>query len=111
MTVELDPGLARVVVDLRALGHRVTSAVRSPEDNARVGGSPHSLHLTGKAFDSVPGHESTWLQLISDIVISAKRHDVPVRILCETDHLHTDLHPVPGLSVEVGGSYMRIYED
>lgn len=114
MTVELDTGLSRVARDLKALGHRITSTVRTPEDNVRVGGSPGSLHLSGRAFDSVPGVESTWLELIADTVYSAKRHGVPVRLLLETDHVHTDLHPVPGLSVEVpprdrGKPYARIY--
>lgn len=113
MSVELDPGLAHMVVDLQALGHRITSTVRTPEDNERVGGSPRSLHLTGRAFDVVPG--DGWLDLVGDVIFAARRHKVPARILCETDHLHVDLHPVPGLSVEVpkrsrGNRYARIYE-
>ena len=32
-------------------GLKITSARRSPEENARVGGSPTSAHLTGRGFD------------------------------------------------------------
>lgn len=115
MTVELDTGLSRVARDLKALGHRITSTVRTPEDNERVGGSPGSLHLTGRAFDVVPALEGgTWLELIADVVWTAKKYEVPIRVLCESDHLHVDLHAVPGLSVEVpprdrGKPYARIY--
>lgn len=114
MTVELDEGLARIVRELRALGYTVTSTVRTIEDNARVGGSDTSLHLSGQAFDVIPRDDGDWLLLMADVVVSARRHAAPVRILCETDHLHVDLHPYPGLSVEVprrlrGRQYARIY--
>jgi hypothetical protein len=35
-------------------GFTVTSWLRTPEHNARVGGAPHSAHLTGLATDFIP---------------------------------------------------------
>lgn len=47
----------QIIAPLTAMGARVTSGVRSPEDNARVGGVGNSFHLAsrgGAARDLVP---------------------------------------------------------
>lgn len=48
--------------DLVGKPFRITSAYRDPFHNAKVGGSPLSMHKTGKAFDiSLGGHDKQGL--------------------------------------------------
>lgn len=99
MTVELDQRLVRIRMRMEALGHRITSTVRTLEDNARVGGAPTSLHLTGKAMDiSFGGHA---LETLTDLLNVFRAEGVAPRVLWEDDHFHVDLDPRGGLVVEV----------
>lgn len=60
----------------------VTSWWRSPADNARVGGAPRSLHLSGLAIDVVP-HD--W------IAAEQAFRRAGLRVLNEGDHLHVSV--------------------
>jgi hypothetical protein len=56
-------------------GVRVTSGLRSPAENARVGGAPNSDHLSGNALDLVPteGWTPSGVARLDRIVAWAKR--------------------------------------
>ncbi|NIQ13398.1 MAG: hypothetical protein GTO02_03000 [Candidatus Dadabacteria bacterium] len=45
-----------IILDALVGPLKVNSAYRSPEHNARVGGTPHSKHVYGKAFDIATHH-------------------------------------------------------
>ncbi len=49
---------ARALLEIYRLlgGFTITSWLRTPDHNKAVGGSPHSIHLTGLATDFVPLH-------------------------------------------------------
>lgn len=97
--ITLDPRLGQMRMRLEALGHQITSTVRTPEDNARVGGAPTSLHLSGKAMDVSFGGSP--LNALTDILDVIRQVGIAPRILWEVDHFHIDLDPRGGLVVEV----------
>lgn len=83
-TVRLTPGTA-AQVHAWLHGHqgvRITSGYRSPETNRRVGGSPNSYHLRGRAVDVVAGPE-----LLKHLRQTAKKYGA-VEVILESDHLH-----------------------
>lgn len=99
MTVLLDPRLAKLRMRLEAWGHRITSTVRTPEENAAVGGSTTSLHLTGHAIDvSFSGNP---LETLTDLLDAIRQEGLSLRILWEVDHFHVDTDPRGGMVVEV----------
>ena len=96
---QLDPRLAKVQMRLEALGHRITSTVRTPAENAADGGTPTSLHLTGHAIDvSFSGHA---LETLTDLLDVIRQEGRALRILWEVDHFHVDTDPRGGLVIEV----------
>lgn len=73
---------ARTAVQQLIPGVRITSGRRSPQDNARVGGSRTSFHLQDRALDLVPPPGMTMAQLADQ----ARRSGF--RALNEGDHIH-----------------------
>lgn len=73
---------ARTAVQQLFPGVRITSGRRSPQENARVGGSPTSYHLQDRALDLVPPPGMTMAQLADQ----ARRNGF--RALNEGDHIH-----------------------
>lgn len=73
---------ARTAVQQLIPGVRITSGRRSPQDNARVGGSRTSFHLQDRALDLVPPQGMTMAQLADQ----ARRSGF--RALNEGDHIH-----------------------
>lgn len=73
---------ARTAVQQLFPGVRITSGRRSPQDNARVGGSRTSFHLQDRALDLVPPPGMTMAQLADQ----ARRNGF--RALNEGDHIH-----------------------
>lgn len=73
---------ARTAVQQLFPGVRITSGRRSPQENARVGGSPTSYHLRDRALDLVPPPGMTMAQLADQ----ARRNGF--RALNEGDHIH-----------------------
>lgn len=92
--------------DIRSLAPaaRVTSTLRSPEDNRRVGGAANSYHLRGQAMDLVPGQGETMAQLESRLRASGKPFS---ELLNEGDHVHVawDGAPVGGAQSQGGGDW------
>jgi hypothetical protein len=71
-------GTGKLMIDVQALNSlqdlrrrvgqpmRLTSAYRSPEHNARVGGSPNSKHMLAEAFDvQMAGHDPLEFELLA----------------------------------------------
>lgn len=75
---------------VRAAGpSRFTSGKRSPADNARVGGSRTSAHLTGEAQDFVPADGNT-AAAARKLAASGVPYD---QIIDEGDHVHVSYGP------------------
>lgn len=68
----------------------ITSAARTPAENAAAGGSPTSEHLTGTAWDMVPPPGVTNTQLIAQLRAAAIPFD---QIIDEGDHVHFGIGP------------------
>jgi hypothetical protein len=69
---------------LGKLGVTMTSAYRSPEHNADVGGVANSQHLTGQAVDLVPPKGMSMAQLAA-----AAQQSMPgAKVINENDHVH-----------------------
>lgn len=77
-------GVRGMVDQIVGAGGRITSAMRSPEKNAAVGGAPNSYHLKGQAYDLVPPPGMSMEQL------AAQFRGVPgiKEVLNEGDHVH-----------------------
>lgn len=73
-----------IAADTYALmvGGSITSARRSPQRNAAVGGHPHSAHLEGLGADVVPDPG------ISDDERHKIAHDLKLKLIIEDDHDH-----------------------
>ena len=65
-------------------GCSVTSWIRTPKRNKRVGGVPHSKHLSGLAVDLVPDSRD-WKPIIHAFRIRG------LKVLVENDHLHVQV--------------------
>lgn len=67
-------------------GETITSTLRSPAHNRRVGGKPNSFHLRGMARDSVPpkgmGMAAYYQQL--------RRLNPLLDVINEGDHVHME---------------------
>lgn len=76
----------RGIVDrLVSAGARITSARRSPEENARVRGAKNSYHLRGQAFDIVPPPGMS----MSELADQLRRTGVDfAELIDEGDHVH-----------------------
>lgn len=76
----------RGIVDrLVSAGARITSARRSPEENARVRGAKNSYHLRGQAFDIVPPPGMS----MSELADQLRRTGVDfAELINEGDHVH-----------------------
>lgn len=74
-----------VIAELTGAGARVTSARRSPERNAAVGGAPNSYHLTGRARDIVPPPGMSMAQLEQRLRSSGAEF---AELINEGDHIH-----------------------
>lgn len=74
-----------VIAALTGAGARVTSARRSPERNAAVGGAPNSYHLTDRARDIVPPPGMSMAQLEQRLRSSGADF---VELINEGDHIH-----------------------
>lgn len=90
--VEIEPGgapqggagISGPLAELEQSGVRVSSNVRTPERNAKVGGAPNSRHMSGEAVDLVPPQGMTMAQLAQE----AQRRFPGARIINEGDHVH-----------------------
>ena|SRR5690348_2881979 len=67
-------------------GERVTSTLRSPAHNKRVGGVPNSYHLRGLARDSVPPSGMT----MAAYYAALKRLNPNLDVINEGDHIHLE---------------------
>lgn len=76
----------RGIVDrLVSAGARITSAKRTPEENARVRGAKNSYHLRGQAFDIVPPPGMS----MSELADQLRRTGVDfAELINEGDHVH-----------------------
>lgn len=72
-----------------AVAGSVTSWVRTPERNARVGGHPRSLHLVGLAMDVVPNGNSA-LRPLEPHERAAFASGFGLRLIVEGDHDHLE---------------------
>jgi len=77
-------GVQEAVQRLTGMGAKITSAQRTPQHNAEVGGAKNSYHLKGQAYDIVPPAGMTMAQLEDGL------RQVPgvVELLNEGDHVH-----------------------
>jgi hypothetical protein len=88
------PNADQTVAALTGMGARVTSAARTPEENARVGGVPNSYHLTtrgGVARDLVPPAGMSMAQFHQEV---RRRLPAGWEAINEGDHIH--IEPGPG---------------
>ena len=70
---------------------QVTSAYRSPAVNAKIGGSPTSAHMEGRAADLYASQGATHEQMATWLL---SRRDLPLRqVIVErhTGHLHVEM--------------------
>lgn len=80
----IHPTIWAVVFLANHLNFQITSLIRSPEENARVGGIPNSLHLTGRAVDIVaPDDESKSILRLISMAFKLDYVD-------EGDHIHLE---------------------
>ena len=82
----ISPYLDGLLMDLRLSGggFLITSGVRCPQHNAKVGGVPRSKHLKGFAVDVVPEDRKQCV---------AAALTLGLGVLDEPDHLHLYLKP------------------
>ena len=73
-------------------GARITSAKRSPEDNARVGGAKNSYHLRGQAFDIVPPPGMSMDELAAELRSTGVDF---AELINEGDHVHIAWNDAP----------------
>jgi hypothetical protein len=71
----------------RQTGATVTSARRSPADNARAGGVTNSFHLTGQARDLVPPPGVSMANYAADL---KQRLGPGYDVINENDHVHVE---------------------
>lgn len=68
------------------LGYNVTSGRRTPKGNKAVGGVPNSHHLSGRAFDYLPGDGENWEQ-----AVARGRRDYPgAEVFRHGNHVHVE---------------------
>lgn len=67
-------------------GETVTSTLRSPAHNKRVGGVPNSFHLRGLARDSVPPKGMS----MSDYYARLQAMNPLLQVINEGDHVHME---------------------
>lgn len=67
-------------------GERVTSTLRSPERNRRVGGVKNSFHLTGRARDSVPPPGMS----MAEYAARLRAMNPGYEVINEGDHVHIE---------------------
>ena len=83
-----NPGMANPGATLEGVlgaGVNITSAARTAQHNAAVGGQPNSYHLTGHAVDFEPPPGTTTSQAVQKL----KASGLPfVELLDEGDHVH-----------------------
>lgn len=81
-----------IVEQVQAAGGQITSAMRSPEKNAAVGGAKNSYHLKGKAYDIVPPEGMSMDEL------AAQFQGVPgvAEVINEGDHVHVAWNDAQG---------------
>ena len=76
----------RAVVDgLVSSGARITSARRTPQHNAEVGGAPNSYHLRGQAFDIAPPPGMSMADLEAQLRSTGVQF---AELINEGDHVH-----------------------
>lgn len=78
-------GVRTIVNDLVSRGARITSAKRTPEENARVGGAKNSYHLSGHAYDIVPPAGMSMGELEQQLRATGVRF---AELINEGDHIH-----------------------
>ncbi len=78
-------GVRTIVNDLVSRGARITSAKRTPEENARVGGAKNSYHLSGHAYDIVPPPGMSMGELEQQLRATGVRF---AELINEGDHIH-----------------------
>jgi endonuclease YncB( thermonuclease family) len=90
---EVDP-----LATVQASGARITSGVRSPEHNRRVGGVPNSDHLRGDGLDLTPGPGQSWddLRSMANELARTKGGKVIDESRTRKPHIHISL---PGSGV------------
>lgn len=113
-----NPGMANPQTTLEGVlgaGVNITSAARTPQHNAAVGGVPNSYHLTGHAVDFEPPPGQTNAQAVAKL----KASGLPfVELLNEGDHVHVAWNgPAAGqvwsppANVKPGAPAFRAWED
>lgn len=73
----------------------VTSAFRSVEQNAAVGGASQSAHLEGEGVDISP--DAAWWTDGGIVVVDWAARRAKLRVIYYPRHLHLDTRPAPGV--------------
>lgn len=86
---------------------RITSAYRTPEHNAAVGGKPKSQHMQGRALDLECPHGYDFERFRGAVLRVAGDADSKIRWVCVypgRGFIHIDIRPTEKLKVEVAHS-------
>ena len=89
--VEPDSDLVEMLDDARSVAgvpFKITSAIRTQEENDRIGGSPLSAHLTGHAVDIRVSDSSARFNILNGLISVGFR-----RIGVYDGHIHADNSP------------------
>lgn len=96
--------------DIAGIAFRITSDYRTPDDNARVGGSSTSLHMRGTAIDFVisPWNAATLWKVVRGVALVENAYGVTFEL--KLSHGPSNRHIHLGLQKKGVGELILAFE-